>query len=52
MGERTFDSEAVANFQAVLQADLTYIEDTVIPRMRDGGLGYAHEFGLEDVEGT
>lgn len=51
MGERTFDPEAVANFQAVLQADLTYLEDTIIPRMRDGDLSYAPAFGLEGVEG-
>src|SRR5690606_8093593 len=51
VGERTFDPEAVANFQAVLQADLTYLEETIIPRMRDGDLSYAPAFGLEGVEG-
>jgi hypothetical protein len=51
MSQREFDPEAVADFQRVLQADLDFIEEQIIPRMRDGDLSYMPAFGLEGVDG-
>ncbi|MEU5155337.1 hypothetical protein [Glycomyces sp. NPDC021274] len=51
MSQREFDPEAVADFQRILKADLDFIEEQIIPRMRDGDLSYMPAFGLEGVEG-
>lgn len=51
MAERKFDPEAVADFQRILKDDLAYIEETIIPRMRDGDLSHMPAFGLEGVAG-
>ncbi|MDA1363036.1 hypothetical protein O1R50_25710 [Glycomyces luteolus] len=51
MSQREFDPEAVADFQRILKADLDFIEEQIIPRMRDGDLSNMPAFGLEGVEG-
>ena len=51
MSKREFDPEAVADFQRILKADLDFIEEQIIPRMRDGDLSYMPAFGLEGVDG-
>lgn len=51
MTQRQFDPEAVGEFKIVLEADLEYLDDQVIPRLRDGDLSYMPAFGLEGVEG-
>ncbi|MEU6857977.1 hypothetical protein AB0B28_03745 [Glycomyces sp. NPDC046736] len=51
MSTRKFDPEAVAEYQAVLQSDLEYLEDLMIPRLRDGDLSYMPAFGLEGTAG-
>lgn len=50
MSTREFDPEAVNEFKLVLEADLEYLEDQIIPRLRDGDLSRMPAFGLEGVE--
>lgn len=51
MSQREFDPEAVADFSRILKADLDFIEEQIIPRMRDGDLSHMPAFGLEGVDG-
>ena len=47
MAQRKFDPEETQYFKAVLEAELEFLEDTVIPQMQDGGkLSYAPALGI------
>jgi hypothetical protein len=51
MAQREFDPDEANYFKAVLEAELQYLEEQIIPVMKDGDLSYAPAFGLNDEDG-
>lgn len=48
MAQREFDPDEANHFKAVLETELGYLEEQIIPLMKDGDLSYAPAFGLSD----
>ena len=48
MAQRKFDPEETQYFKAVLEAELEFLEDTVIKQLKDGVLSYAPAFGITE----
>jgi hypothetical protein len=51
MAQREFDPDEANYFKAVLEAELQYLEEQIIPVMKEGALSYAPAFGLSDADG-
>jgi hypothetical protein len=50
MAQREFDPDEANYFKAVLETELGYLEEQIIPLMKNGDLSYAPAFGLSDED--